>query len=291
MQRLGRAAAALLAAQRGGALVAPAPAAAAAAAHAWAAAAAAAQQPARAAAAAAAASSPWRQRGGGGGFASGPWNGSTRALSSDGGGAGPLAQPSPLSAPAAAPQQSPEQPLEPQQQPEPQPQQQRAAAQRDGPIEGVCRRRNIKLGWKKLDFVLRMVRRSYVDDALAQLSANPKKAATYVLHAVANARNNALCAGAPDAAALIVAEAFATKGKLGVKRVAIMGRGNAGIKESRLSHLNVRVRALAPGDADAVAAAGLRRPPRLVSPLLARQHARHASRRRAPPAGAVLLDV
>lgn len=26
-------------------------------------------------------------------------------------------------------------------------------------IEGVCRRRNIKCGWKKIDFVLRMVRK------------------------------------------------------------------------------------------------------------------------------------
>lgn len=134
-------------------------------------------------------------------------------------------------------------------------------------IEGICRRENIKLGWKKIDFVLRMIRRSYVDDAMAQLSANPKKAAVYVMHAIANARNNAICAGG-DPAKLWVSEAYVTKGKY-QKRVAIMGRGYSGIKETRHSHLNVKVRQL--DDADPAAAKMLRRSARLIAPLMVRQ--------------------
>lgn len=134
-------------------------------------------------------------------------------------------------------------------------------------IEGICRRQNIKLGWKKLDFVLRMVRRSSVDDAMAQLSANPKVAAKYVMHAIANARNNAICAGG-DPAKLWVAEAYVTKG-LYQKRVAIMGRGYSGVKEKRQSHLNVKVRQL--DDSDPAAVKMLRRSARQIAPMMMRQ--------------------
>jgi large subunit ribosomal protein L22 len=150
-------------------------------------------------------------------------------------------------------------------QPPAQPQQQHQ--QKRGPIEGICRRKNIKLGWKKLDFVLRMVRRSFVDDALSQLSANPKKAAVFVLHAIANARNNAICAGG-DPAKLWVAEAYVTKGRYR-KYMAIMGRGNTGIKETRYSHLNVKVRQLDEGSRS-TATVILRRRPVHVAPLVQR---------------------
>jgi ribosomal protein L22 len=146
-----------------------------------------------------------------------------------------------------------------------QPQQQQQ--QRRGPIEGICRRKNMKVGWKKLDFVLRMVRRSFVDDALSQLAANPKQSAVFALHAIANARNNAICAGA-DPAKLWVAEAYVTKGRYR-KYMAIMGRGNTGMKETRYSHLNVKVKQLEEGDRSA-AKAMLRRRPVHVAPLVQR---------------------
>ncbi|KAF6258698.1 ribosomal protein L22/L17 [Scenedesmus sp. NREL 46B-D3] len=112
-----------------------------------------------------------------------------------------------------------------------------------------------------------MVRRSFVDDALSQLAANPKKSAVFALHAIANARNNAICAGA-DPAKLWVAEAFVTKGRYR-KSVAFMGRGNTGIKQTRYSHLNVTVRQLEEGDRSA-AKAMLRRRPIHVAPLVQR---------------------
>eukprot|EP00878_Enallax_costatus_P015401 GHUV01016132.1.p1 GENE.GHUV01016132.1~~GHUV01016132.1.p1 ORF type:complete len:318 (+),score=85.66 GHUV01016132.1:280-1233(+) len=145
-------------------------------------------------------------------------------------------------------------------------------------LEGKCRRKNVPLGWKKLDFVLRMIRRSYVDDAMAQLAVNPKKAAVFVMHAVANARNNAICAGA-DASKVWVSEAYVTKGQY-QKRVAIMGRGFSGVKETRKSHLNVTVQQIDESDA-AAAAAKLRRPARLIAPLNLRpQWSREESRPR-----------
>jgi hypothetical protein len=125
----------------------------------------------------------------------------------------------------------------------------------------------MKVGWKKLDFVLRMVRRSFVDDVLSQLAANPKKSAVFALHAIANARNNAIFAGA-DPAKLWVAEAYVTKGRYR-KYMAIMGRGNTGIKETRYSHLNVKVKQLEEGDRSA-ATVVLRRRPIHVAPLVQR---------------------
>lgn len=68
----------------------------------------------------------------------------------------------------------------------------------------------------------KQIRRATVDDAMAQLAANPKRAAVFVRHAVANARNNAIYAGgAPDK--LWVAEAFVTRGQY-VKRTHFMSR-------------------------------------------------------------------
>lgn len=57
---------------------------------------------------------------------------------------------------------------------------------------------------------------------MAQLNANPKRAAMFVKHAIANARNNAICAGG-DPQKLWVAEAFVTRGKY-EKRVHFMSR-------------------------------------------------------------------
>jgi len=41
-----------------------------------------------------------------------------------------------------------------------------STASKGKPIQGICRRRNIKCGWKKIDFVLRMVSVQSVGSAL-----------------------------------------------------------------------------------------------------------------------------
>lgn len=148
-------------------------------------------------------------------------------------------------------------------------------------IRGVCKRKNLPLGWKKIDFVLPLVRRRLVDDAMAQLSVSPRKAARLVMHAVANARGNAMYAGGPlaDPARLLVDEVFVTKGAYS-KKLAIMGRGYNSVMLTRRSHLTVTVRQLETGEAPP--SGGSRRGPRsrrngrgggtrLVSPLLSRR--------------------
>ena len=116
---------------------------------------------------------------------------------------------------------------------------------------------------------LLQIRRTTVDDAMAQLAANPKKSAVFVKHAVANARNNAICAGG-DPSKLYVAEAFVTKGKV-EKRLHFMGRGFSSVQQTRYSHLNVRVQQM---DDQAAAAVVLRKQPKLVAPLMQRMQAR-----------------
>lgn len=101
---------------------------------------------------------------------------------------------------------------------------------------------------------------------MAQLIANPKRAAMFVRHAIANARNNAIFAGG-DPQRLYVAEAYVTRGDRYVKRHNFMGRGYHSIKETQFSHLNVRVQQM---DAQAAAAVALRRSPRLVAPIMHR---------------------
>lgn len=117
-------------------------------------------------------------------------------------------------------------------------------------IRGVCKRKNLPLGWKKIDFVLPLARRRLVDDAMAQLEASPRKGARLVMHAVANARGNAIYAGGPlaDPSRLLVEEAFVTKGRY-TKQLAIMGRGYSSIMLTRRSHLTVTVRQLEQGEA------------------------------------------
>jgi ribosomal protein L22 len=147
-----------------------------------------------------------------------------------------------------------------------------AAQQQHKPalILGTCKRKNIKVSWKKLDFVLRMVRKSYVDDAMAQLHANPKKAAMYAQHALANARSNAIYAGA-DPAKLWVAEAFVTKAKYDKQRN-IMGRGYSSMKLTRYSHLNITVKQLEVGDV--ATAKRLHRRPKMTAPFMFREQQR-----------------
>jgi ribosomal protein L22 len=58
-----------------------------------------------------------------------------------------------------------------------------------------CKRLNIPVGWKKLDFVLTMVRKRPVSEALAQLAVTPKKAAFHVERHMRLAKANAIQKG------------------------------------------------------------------------------------------------
>eukprot|EP00775_Hariotina_reticulata_P010068 gene10068-10223_t len=126
-----------------------------------------------------------------------------------------------------------------------------------------------------------MVRKSYVDDAMAQLHANAKKAAMYAQHALANARNNAICAGA-NPAKLWVSEAYVTKAKY-VKGLNIMGRGYSSVKLTRYSHLNITVKQLEEGDL--ATAKKLHRRPKMIAPFMFREQRRWQQQQRAAIGG------
>lgn len=113
------------------------------------------------------------------------------------------------------------------------------AAASKAPVQGVCNRKTLPMGWKKLDFVLPLARRRQVDDALAQLAACPKRAAVAVHHAVANARNNAIAQGA-DPAKLIV-ERIWTGRATPFKKPWFHGRGYHSIRQRRRTNLTVVV--------------------------------------------------
>jgi hypothetical protein len=120
-----------------------------------------------------------------------------------------------------------------------------------------------------------------VDDAMAQLNANPKRSAVFVKHAVANARNNAIMAGG-DPKKLYIAEAFVTKGQYKF-RTHFHGRGYASVQTTRYSHLKVRVEQM---DDQAAAAVILRRQPRLIAPIMQRMQDRQQRPRRLLSKGA-----
>ncbi|KAI8473253.1 MAG: ribosomal protein L22/L17 [Monoraphidium minutum] len=154
--------------------------------------------------------------------------------------------------PAGAPAPSP-----PQQQRQPQ-QQQRQQKQQEADAVGVCRRKSLPMGWKKLDFVLPLARRRSVDDALAQLAACPKRAARAVRDAVANARNNAVAQGA-DPAALVVERVWTGRAPP-FKKPWFHGRGYSSVRQRRRTHLTVVVQQAAAPAGRAHAPAKLVRP-------------------------------
>lgn len=82
-----------------------------------------------------------------------------------------------------------------------------------------------------------------------------------------------LPAGA-DPSKLWVVEAFVTKGRYDKQRH-IMGRGYSSIRKTRHSHLNVKVHQM---DDAFIAAASLKRTPRLIAPIMARMQQRQQQR-------------
>lgn len=168
----------------------------------------------------------------------------------------------------SSPLQQRPRPADPAQAPPQQKQQQPAQLQRGGAAgaAGVCRRKALPMGWKKIEFVLPLARRRYVDDALRQLAACPKRAAVAVHHAVANARNNAIAQGA-DPARLVVERVW-TGRATPFKKPWFHGRGYSSIRQRRRTNLWVVVQeaAQAPAVASPPAAAA---PARTAGPAAA----------------------
>jgi hypothetical protein len=82
-----------------------------------------------------------------------------------------------------------------------------------------------------------------------------------------------------DPSKLWVAEAFVTKGQY-ARRIHFHGRGYSSMRKTRHSHLNVHVQQM---DDAFLAAAAVRRPPRLLAPIMVRLQDR-ARLERGPPA-------
>jgi ribosomal protein L22 len=118
-------------------------------------------------------------------------------------------------------------------------QQAKLAAAETQPRTGTSRRIGLPIGYKKLEFVLTLARRRHVDDALVQLAASPKRAALAVRGAVANARHNAIAAGA-DPSRLFVERAW-TGRATPLRRPWFHGRGSSSLRQSRRTHLTVIV--------------------------------------------------
>eukprot|EP00877_Chromochloris_zofingiensis_P004199 jgi/Chrzof1/13780/Cz08g12060.t1 len=137
--------------------------------------------------------------------------------------AAPLAEP-----PEAQPSHPPQQQHQPQQ------------AVTDKPRQGTCHYKHLPIGWKKLDFIIRMLRRLPVNDALHQMEVSPKRGAVFVHAALKNARMNAVNQGL-DAEKLIVDHIWVTKGAH-IKKMWFHGRGYRSIRKSPFTHLNVVIK-------------------------------------------------
>lgn len=107
-------------------------------------------------------------------------------------------------------------------------------------LVGVCNRKALRMGWKKLHFVLPLARRRQVDDALAQLAVCPKRAAVDVRNAVANARNNAIAQGA-DPERLVVDSVWLGRATP-LRKPWFHGRGYSSIRQHRRTNLTVTVK-------------------------------------------------
>lgn len=158
-----------------------------------------------------------------------------------------------------------------------------AGAARPGPV-GVCNRKSVAMGWKKLDFVKPLVRRRPVSDALAQLAACPKRAALEVLHAVANARNNAVAQGA-DPARLVVERVWTGRAPP-FKKPWFHGRGYHSVRQRRRTHLTVVVAEAPEGEAVGGARAAKLVRPAMLRPRRERRYPRPGQLPAAAPAGA-----
>lgn len=80
-----------------------------------------------------------------------------------------------------------------------------------------------------------------MDDALAQCELLPLKGARIAKDAIKKAAANAIHQKGLDASSLVVDEIWVTKGQYR-KRIWPHGRGSAGIRFTRYTHLNVIVR-------------------------------------------------
>lgn len=99
---------------------------------------------------------------------------------------------------------------------------------------------NIPQSLKKMNRVLRVVRRLSYSEAMHQLYPLPHKAARFIKESLEKAREDAKRKGL-KVEALYIDTIYATKGQH-EKRVKFMGKGNVGLRVHRRSHLKVVLR-------------------------------------------------
>lgn len=99
---------------------------------------------------------------------------------------------------------------------------------------------NIPQSVKKMNRVIRALRKLSYEEAMYQLAPLPYKAARFITSAMENAREDAKRKGL-DPDKLYIDEVRASKGQ-NVKRVKFMGKGKLGLRVHRRSHLRVVLR-------------------------------------------------
>lgn len=98
--------------------------------------------------------------------------------------------------------------------------------------------RNVAISPQKLNDFTRILRGLHIEDALIQCQVHPKKSAQICEKVLLSARANAVNNHGLVASKLKVEEAWVGKGQY-IKRVAMHGRGRAGVKHKYRSHLTI----------------------------------------------------
>jgi large subunit ribosomal protein L22 len=107
------------------------------------------------------------------------------------------------------------------------------------PTEHKYSTANFKISPRKLNALGRQISQTPVQHALLQLQFSDKRAAARVRTMLATAERHAVRYKRLDAAKLVVAQAWVTKGPRSLTRIDIRGRGKYGIKRHPDSRLNV----------------------------------------------------
>jgi len=100
--------------------------------------------------------------------------------------------------------------------------------------------RNVPQSIKKLDRILKLVRRLSYEDAVSQCKVVPHKAARFVIQALEKAHEDAV-AKKLNPKLLVVDIIHATKGYT-LKTLGYQGRGSATMLKTRHSHIKVQLR-------------------------------------------------
>lgn len=105
----------------------------------------------------------------------------------------------------------------------------------------TAQHRNIQISPRKLQEIIRPIRRLSCDEAMIQMRLSSKKKAVFVENCIRNACVHAVNNYNMDRSRLVIDEINATKGRY-LKRINFHARGRTGIRTRYYAHLKVRVR-------------------------------------------------